>query len=280
MVIYADILFAVNAVMDLLCLFVTGKVMNFKMKKLRLAAGAVIGGIYGVLSCVFNLCEPWCAISCSALMIFTSFDIKDVLSFVKSGVLFYSVGMLLGGIMTFFQRIIYENKDATLFSEGVSLGMFAIIAIIIFILLLASSRLFSIYIHRKNVECIIKSGDKSKKVRLLLDTGNNLRDPYTGKAVIILKAEVLDELLGKDGIHRRYTSCDANDIAENRLHFISVKTVNGSSLLPVIGSLSAYSVSGKGKEAEIHAVVGTDTIAENGYSGNDGIMPYMLESSF
>ncbi len=280
MVIYADLIFMINFIMDLLCLYVSGKVMNFKMGKLRLVMGATLGAIYGVVSAVFTLTEPFCSFAVSFLMIYISFSIKSIVSFLKTVLLMYSVGMLLGGIMTFLQRVIYENRNSFLFKDGVDFFTFLILAAVIFVFIMLSGKIFSIYIQRKNVVCEIYAGAMSKKVTLMMDTGNTLKDPYTGKAVVIVKADVLDELLGEGGIHRNFLECSETDAIEGKLHFVSAKTVAGVCLLPVIGSLKIARCGMGKRRTELAAVVASDTSLSNDYSGNDGIIPFTLESSF
>lgn len=266
--------------MDILCLYVSGKVMNFKLRKIRLILGAALGGLYGLISVIFTLIEPVCSFAVLSLMMFVSFSINNFVSFIKTFILMYSTGMLLGGIMTFLQRVIYENRNSFLFRNGASFSTFLLMSAGIFLFVSLTGKLFSIYIHRKNVICEISSGDMSKKVNLMIDTGNTLKDPYTGKAVVIVKAEILDELLGKSGIHRNYLECSESDAVDGKLHFVCAKTVSGGCLLPVIGSLK-ISRCGRGKRrTELAAVVASDVSSGNNYSGSDGIIPFSLENSF
>jgi len=274
LIIYADILFLVNFIMDCLCLYVSGKVLNMRISKLKLFCAGFAGGLYGLASACNELCEPFFGIAVSVLMTLICFNPKSMASFFKSLVLMYCVGMLFGGIMTFMQRIMYENRLLTVFSKGAGFVVFLVVAALMFVFVLLSSLIFRVYIHRKSADCIIEADDRSKKVRFLVDTGNMLRDPYTDKAVIIVKAQVLDGLLGENGIHRCFDAT-ADNAVEEHMHFISAKTVSGTVLLPVIGSIKVYYLCRKGKKQELFASVAADVSGQNDYGGNDGVMPYL-----
>lgn len=274
LIIYADILFLVNLIMDCLCLYVSGKVLNMRIERLKLFCAGAAGGLYGLASACTGLFEPFFGIAVSAVMILICFHPKSMVSFFKLLVLMYCVGMLFGGIMTFVQRIIYEQRFLHIFSDGAGFVVFFVIAAVMLAFVLLSSLILRMYIHRKSVDCIIETDDKSKKVRFLVDTGNMLRDPYTDKAVIVVKAQVLDELLGENGIHRCFDAVNDNAVEEH-MHFISAKTVSGTVLLPVIGKVKVYSLGRKGKKQELFASVASDVSEQNDYGGNDGVMPYL-----
>lgn len=280
LIIYADILFFVNFITDMLCLFVSGRVMNLKIRKLRLCLASAFGGIYGVLSQIMQLWEPICGILVSIIMVLICYDIRSKLLFFKTLLFMYCTGMLSGGIMSFFQRVIYENRHIGLFSEGIDTGLFSVLFAIVFFFITFSSRIFAIYIHKKSVTCIIGYGNEKMKVNLLLDSGNMLKDPFTGKNVAIVKADVLDTLLGKEGIHRGCSLCNSEAVIDTGIHYISAKTVGGQILLPVISSLKIFTCEKKGKAIELFASVASDETGLNDYMGYDGIMPYLHEGVF
>lgn len=279
MVIYADVLFMVNFIMDALCLYVTGKVINAAVGKVRLMIASAMGGAYCVAGQFIIFPEPITGIIVSALMVYVCFKHRSILSYIKALILMYSVGMLFGGIMTFLQQTVYRNRELLLFNNGAGVVEFAVIFVSMLLFVLASSKMFSVYINKKSATCIISNGVSDKKIKLLIDSGNMLTDPYSGKPVVIIKAEILDELLGKDGIHRNFCPDEKNAVVEGKLHFISAKTVGGNVLLPVLGCIKIFAC-GKKQKKELYAAVASDSSSNDGYMGNDGVMPYMLEGSY
>ena len=273
MTVYADILFLINLITDCLCLYVTGRIMGFSFKALRLSAASVIGALYGTLSAFVIFTEPVCCIAVSVLMIVTAFTVKGIVSLIKSVVLLYCVGMLFGGIMTFIRQTVYENRNLGMFGNGVGLPAFIAIFCAVLVFMLVCSGLFSLYIHKVSQSCVIKYKDKSVKVNLLVDTGNMLKDPYTGLPVAVVKKDVLDILFGKNGIHTRGTDIDAESAVLYGIRFVTANTVSGCTVLTVYGALKLYSA--KGNKNTLGAVVAADLNENNDYSGSDGVMPYI-----
>ncbi|MBQ8759020.1 MAG: sigma-E processing peptidase SpoIIGA, partial [Clostridia bacterium] len=123
----------INFITDMLCLFISGRVMNLKIRKIRMCLASAVGGIYGVLSGITELYEPFCAVSISVIMVLVCFDIKSVLSFVKTLVLMYCTGMLLGGIMSLMQNFVYSNRHLKLFSDGMDFMLLSVMFAAIFL---------------------------------------------------------------------------------------------------------------------------------------------------
>lgn len=278
MTVYADILFLINFITDYLCLYVTGKVMGFRIKKIWLTVASVIGALYGTASAVVPMLEPVCAVAVSLIMVVTAFSVKGIVRFLKAVVLLYCVSMLLGGIMTFVQQTVYANRHLYIFSGGAGLPLFLAIFCTVLLFMLACSKLFSIYIHNVSRNCILTFEDKSVKVNLLVDTGNTLKDPYTGLPVVVVKKDVLDRLFGKDGVHVKDTEIDVNTAVAYGIRFVTANTVSGCTILTVYGAVKIHT--GKGKGNKLNAVVAADFNKNNDYSGNDGVMPYICLSGF
>ena len=102
--IYGDVLFLINFSMDFLSLFITGKIMHLKLKAWRVLVAASIGGVYGVAALFFpfdGIPLVFANIACAAVMCFAAFRSRGKISSVfLCCLLFYGVGMLLGGAMT------------------------------------------------------------------------------------------------------------------------------------------------------------------------------------
>ena len=274
MIVYADILFFVNFITDYLCLYVTAKVLCISFKKRMLFLSSALGGVYGVLSAVFDLYEPVCGIVLSVVMVVISFGLSKFISFVKALVLLYCVGMLLGGVMTFLVRNLYIMKHFSMFENGAGLMAFLVIFTLVFLFFALCSKIFSAYLHRITRECELCFEDRCTKARFLVDPGNMLKDFYTGHGIIIVKEEVLDRLFGEDGIHKKSPLCeDAETAARYGFRLVTAKTVNGTALIPVYGAVKVREAH-KGKR-EICAVAAYDIYGNNDYLGNDGIMPYI-----
>lgn len=283
MVIYADILFAVNFIMDYIALYVCGKVLNFNIKAARLSASSAIGALYAVLDAVISM-RTFTSIAClaavSLIMCSIAYGYKSIAAFIKTVILFYAVNMLLGGIMTVIYNIAYKYRDADIFKNGITPQIYFAFVGIIFVFIVILGKIFTTFVYKKSVKANIEFDNCSKKFDLLCDTGNLLRDPYSDLPVIVLCADSLDGLLGKTGIHRRFDTASSDDAVKYKIRYIPVKTSAGSTLMPAIMA-DKISISGKNnRENEVKAVIAVDRFTKGSYGTSDGLIPYSLVSNF
>ena len=103
--VYADLLFLLNAGMDALCFCLTGKLLHRPMSALRIAAGAVLGGIYAVASLLFDvgaavalgLDVAVCLLICLIALGRRSGGWRGFLTATGT---YFLLSMVLGGVMT------------------------------------------------------------------------------------------------------------------------------------------------------------------------------------
>ena len=88
MIVYADVLFALNWVMDYAALFAAARVLGLAQKRGRLCLGAFIGAAYCVLKLFVPLAEPFAAIAVSLVMCAAAVWNGKVLTYIKAVVLF------------------------------------------------------------------------------------------------------------------------------------------------------------------------------------------------
>lgn len=279
LVIYADILFLVNFVMDGLALYVCKKVLSFDVKLWRIILSSAVGGVYGVASELVTLPEPFSMFAVACGMVAVAFGIRSISAFFKALLLFYTASMLFGGIMTFLQNAFYSYRNAELFANGIDLKLFLIISVICVVFTVTAGRIFRAYAVRKSVKAELSLPNGRKiTVTLLCDSGNTLRDPYSDKPVLVVKADVIRRLLGDDAT-TLLDDCDERSAllaTKYKLRYISAKTVVGGAVLPVFGVISVALFSKKGKANAVSAVVATDVFSSSDYAGFDGILPYSL----
>lgn len=276
MIIYADILFAVNFIMDYMSLYVCSKVLDIRVKKRKLVLASLFGAGYAVFCLYINLPEPVCAIFISVLMCYFAFGRRKFIVFLKTIVLFYTTGMLFGGIMTFINNVAYKYRNIPLFENGIDSRTFFALSGIVFAVVLGSARLFRTYMYKKSICVEVCFNDKTKKLNLMCDTGNLLRDPFTDLPVIILKAQCLDSILGKQGIHRQPEKAEDCEVLKYKLRYIPVKTAAGNAVMPALKADNTYIFGKKGKKSEIQAVLACDLVCGCSYAGYDGLIPYTL----
>ena len=167
MVVYLDVLFAVNALMDGATLLAAARLGGVQVRKMRLIFSAALGGGYAVLGAV------WPVLTLAPLRLLAG----------------------LGLCMIAFGRERHLARLCVLY--GVVAASFAGLAAA---LSAASGILLCEYakhgaLHRETETLTIRFGTRQTAVRVLHDTGNDLTEPVSGKPVVVLERKTAECLL-------------------------------------------------------------------------------------
>ncbi|MBE5874338.1 MAG: hypothetical protein E7287_08020 [Lachnospiraceae bacterium] len=197
--VYVDSIFLMNFVMNFyLLLLVNHSTLRTASWK-HLVLGAAVGAGTYVLPYVAGSCKGWlfgvCTVVGTVVMILTTFRIKGIRAFlwIVEKMLIYS--FLLGGTFFFVIRYVPVARQLT---EGIFgiMGMGAPICV-------------AIYYHREREErkrndslcratLIRKCG--CMRVTALVDSGNTLIEPISGKPVCIVEQSVFDSLWREENV--------------------------------------------------------------------------------
>lgn len=211
MTVYADVIFLINSISSFVMLYILGKIINnFKIVKKRIIVSSIFGGICAAaLFCVeMPLYLAYLLRVLSVfLMIFTAFfDVKRQI--VKQFVWF----LLMTGIMMFSMIFIVSLLQDT-FKIVLKAGiMYFDVPYKVFLLSFVGAYFVMIFFvkvfkNRKNKRYYIMSvtyNDKTITIPALFDSGNQLKEPITGKDVSIIEWDDAKRLLGLD--------CEFSDI--------------------------------------------------------------------
>lgn len=275
LIVYADILFAVNFLMDTITLFVCSRVLSLRPKWYRTVSSALLGGIYCVIGLYINLPEPITAVLVSVAMCLVCFGRTDKLLFAKILLLFYAVGMLSGGIITFFYNMFYKYRGADLFKHGLSFKTFLLFSALSLVFMFTVSHLFSLFTVKKTVQLTVETEKENLSFTLLCDSGNLLFDPYSTLPVIIIKADCLDRVFGKNGVHKKPEN-NTEDAVKYKLRYIPVRTVAGSVVMPAFIMKNINITRCGTRKKSVSAVIASDISSGADYGGFDGVIPYTL----
>ena len=191
-VIYSDLLFLINFVLDFLCLFISGSVLNCASKTRRLIFGSVFGGLYSFVP--YFLTMPTIVslvlhIFSAGLICFIGYGKRDIKKFLLLVGTFIVTSALLGGLITAIYGLSSQYNDG-IYSEVDSLSFFLIC---IFSAVVALSYGFickrKIHIRSVNVQIYIK--DTKISANLLCDSGNLVTEPFSALPVIVLSSTCL-----------------------------------------------------------------------------------------
>lgn len=181
MKIYLDLVVILNFMVDYLLLLGTNRLSGFALSPLRCACSAALGAAYSgtcLLRGFHFLGGPlWRAVSLG-LMALTAFGWNK--SALKRGGVFILLSMALGGIALSFGR---GDFLAICFGAGL-------------VWLLCRTAFGEKIGGREYIPLELTWGSQSTSLIALRDTGNSLRDPITGKPVVVIDREAARKLTG------------------------------------------------------------------------------------
>ncbi|MFD3156474.1 sigma-E processing peptidase SpoIIGA [Haloimpatiens sp. FM7330] len=217
MIIYVDVVFIENFIINLFILYVTGQTIKIKVYVKKLVLASLVGSMYIVIllysksKILSYLCFK---LFMAFIMIFIAFRQKDVVFNIKTTIIFIFYSMVLAGMCLFVQL------------QGKSVLNVINISIVNFTYkkLILSFMIIYIFIHRviihvkervmlkKLIYDIEIVTDKcTPRLKAFLDTGNELREPVTNLPVVIVEKKEVPYEIEKD-----------------RRLYIPYKTINGA----------------------------------------------------
>lgn len=206
MTIYADVLFFVNFCINFLVLYLTGKMARIAMPHYRLIFGTVLGAMYAVLMFFPRLSFGYSALAkvlFSLFVVAITFNIRGVRLYIKTVGIFYLVTFCLGGsVMALFYFTGMGTKLGAVVKNGV-LYMHLPLGLLLFSVAVSYGIiriLWGMLQNRLSRETLLmKVGicwdGKEVWLDALVDTGNALREPFSGAPVIIAEYEKLVPIL-------------------------------------------------------------------------------------
>lgn len=208
-IIYIDVLFAVNFLVNYLLLRVSCIFSGLKLYKYRIILGSIIGACYAVLvffpdftlihSTVYKLLV-------SMLIIAVSSPFFSVRSYLKALLIFYAVSFGFGGcVLGIFYFSNVGARLGAVYSNGILYfnlpwTILALSGVVFY----TSVKLFTIITKRnmqgKNLKkkILLYFKENFVEVTALMDTGNSLVDPVSLYPVIIVEYKMLKNLFSKD----------------------------------------------------------------------------------
>jgi len=239
--VYVDLLFLINFSMDYLCLYICAKVLHRKLRIIRLIISSALGGLYSVVSLFINtdrLLELALDIIICIVMCIIVFSEKGrrMRSTFLCSFLFVGISMMTGGCMTAIFNILnkIELPLANITADGISAYLFAILAAISGILSLKSGKLISQHASIRDCTLYVTLNGKQTDLLALSDTGNLVKDPITGKNVIIIERNSFSKIadIRVFDEYVRGNLPPPNDLPPIRL--IPINTASGNGLLAAL----------------------------------------------
>lgn len=212
MVIYGEYLFLENFITGAIILYITQKIAGLPLKKKRLAFGAILCGAYAFIIFVrmYWAIALISKLGFASLVVFVTFGKEKINKFFKTVITFFVVSFLLGGItmaMLYAFDLQGISGNTSLYMNGityinVTLGILISVAIIFCFVAMIKTRRQE---DRVFVLTKVFMGGKDWTFNSLIDSGNFLRDPITGKPVVVISEKAIEQIIGGvSDIEKRY----------------------------------------------------------------------------
>lgn len=181
---YADVLFAVNFCMDFFLLWLVGKLAQQRTTKRRLLGGSLVAaGLYCLilfappLRRFYNLFGSLLILTAA---IWVTFRPNRLKIWLKLLFFIHLAAFALGGAAS---ALYYQLAGGKF-----SVGLLFVTTLGAYLTLKLGGRLLNTYVlnRRKYCRLSISLGGVTEEVTVLLDTGNHLKNPLTGKAVAVV----------------------------------------------------------------------------------------------
>ena len=199
-VIYVDTLFVLNGAVDYLLLLAAARLAGEPLDRLRSALGAVLGGGYAVavfLPGLDFLARPPCRLAAAVLMVLTAFWrsrrlLRQVVIFFALACAFgggvLAIGLLGGRGLTLSAGVLSSAMDLKIVLLSAA-GCYAALSLV----LRGAGRHAGPGGELRQVRLTL--GERQTELTALVDTGNTLTDPATGRPVLVAEADCVAPLL-------------------------------------------------------------------------------------
>ena len=209
-VIYIDVFFCVNLVMDFLILKLVSLYIKPQTSYIRCVLGAALGSFLSVLSLLISYENIiwhmlFSYIFIAVAMVVGTFGLGKWQELIKRCIVLYVITIFLGGLINFLYSYTYmgvflqnifigiRSKTNILWMVGATLVAYICLKVLVRIVKRHSNT---------NMIVAVKLVHKGKESFLtgLIDSGNSLREPYTGKPVHIVCEDAISQLLESQDI--------------------------------------------------------------------------------
>jgi len=264
-VIYVDILLALNLIVNYLLIYATAKLSGSAFSGRRGLLGAVLGAMYSLVMLIqvpaLLLAVSKLAVSC--LMVAAAFGRRRAADFLRLMVFFYGAGFMFAGLMLLVQTalsgsgIYYQNGVVYYEMPAVWIVVSASAAFLL------SEGLRRLIRHGESsglYRAQVWFGGRSVVIAAMTDTGNSLREPFSGEPVAVCGAALLKELLPPEYLA---AAGEPDERLPKGMRLVPCRTASGAALLPAFRpERLCISRGGKTMEAEA-AYIALSTSTEN-----------------
>ncbi len=281
--VYVDLLFLINFSMDYLCIYICSKILHRKMKSLRIVGAAALGGAYSIISLFLPISSTAelaldCAI-CILMCAIVYFERgRGIGSLALSAFLYVGISMMMGGCMTAIFNLL-NKLDLPLDAveaDGISTYLFAALALAAGMISLGSGKVISRRAAVKECRLHIVFCGKDFTFCGLCDSGNLVREPISGKAVIFLDRATIEKKQSLTFLDEYINGSLPQNAPCKTLRIITYKTASGTGVAAAASPESIRAEledkKGRTRSLELDALICPRDIGKSA-QGYDAIIP-------
>ena len=198
-VVYADVLFLINFCADYLVLLTVGKLRRIRLRRFRLILGSLFGALYAVPALILIPVYPLLLLSVllsGVALCLIGLGFPGWRRFLSCLLLLWLVSFLYGGAITALYSLTVRlfGRLPVQGDVGGKVIAFLVLFLLSSVLVSLSRRLRAGGAPRE-VACRVTVGERTRDLTLMTDTGCLLREPMTGRAVILISAKAASGLV-------------------------------------------------------------------------------------
>lgn len=215
--VYIDVLVGVNLFVNYLLLLCVSKFLSLDGKRKRLIGAASLGAVYS-LNIFLPELVPVLSLLVKLLMSLTivlaAFGFKGLRELIRETVAFYLISFAFAGFMLVLWYF-FAPQGLMIRNSVVYFNISPLALIALTVICYGAITLFHRITGRqmpKDLNCriLIDCGGKTSACTARVDTGNSLREPFTGDPVIVVYEPVVSGMIpSKDGLNFRLIPFDA-----------------------------------------------------------------------
>jgi len=224
MTVYIDVVLIENLIMNYIILLATGIILKTKVKHIRLIIASFIGAMYSIMTYIVTIeiySNFFFKIILSIIIVHISFKSENIKSLCKQVTVFYLASFVFGGAA--FALIYIVKPQDILMKNGLFLGTYPLKTVILssivaFFILIITFKIVKSKMSKKDIykEIRILIEEKQIQIKAMIDTGNMLKEPISGKSVIVVEGTCFENVLPKEILNNleKILGGDLNDIPE------------------------------------------------------------------
>lgn len=191
--IYVDSLFFLNFIPDLMILLLMNKILKCTATHLSLMAAAAFGA--GMVCVIMLMPLPWLFVKLILMYVFVTagmlqiaFRFTSIKAMLRAQILLYGLTFVMGGLMQWMSMTIpFVRKNRLKMTEIIGMSILTFFA---------CSFAYHVWKQKRQefVSVILLLNGEEVRVNALIDTGNGLVEPISGKPVSVIEKQLVGDI--------------------------------------------------------------------------------------